>query len=215
MPKEKNVKSWELMFKDKISQLATIDAAHDFLHIQRVVNTARQLCAEQNADANVVIPAAWLHDFIVVPKDDPLRAQASQLAAKAASEYLRSINYPEQFHDAISHAIESHSYSANIAPQTLEAKIVQDADRLDAVGAIGIARCFTVGGMLNRQIYRETDPLCESREPNDQLYTVDHFYKKLFRIVDTLNTESGRAEGVRRKAVMVNFLEQLGRETIA
>lgn len=195
-----------------MSALADQDAAHDFLHFQRVVRTAKKLCAEQNANINVVVPAAWLHDFISVRKDDPLRSQASRLAAKAAIEYLQSIAYPEQYYDEIAHAIESHSYSADIAPQTIEAKIVQDADRLDALGAIGIARCFIVGGLLDRPIYRAHDPFCELRDPEDKSYTVDHFYQKLFKIVDTLQTESGRAEGQRRKAVMEEFLRQLGRE---
>ena len=199
-------------FATKMADMPGQDAAHDFLHFQRVVKTAKQLCAEQGANADVVIPAAWLHDFVNLPKDDPLRSQASRLAAKAAIEYLQSIDYPEQFYSDIAHAIESHSYSANIQPMTIEAKIVQDADRLDSLGAIGIARWFAVGGMLNRQIYNADDPCCEERSPTDDLYNVDHFYTKLASISDTMQTASGRAEGKRRIAVMHDFLQNLAIE---
>lgn len=206
------MKHWEAIFSAKMAELAGSDAAHDLLHFQRVVNMAKQLGEEQGANANVVVPAAWLHDFVLVPKDDPLRSQASRMAAFAAVEFLESVGYPPEFYDGIAHAIESHSFSANIPPQTIEAKVVQDADRLDALGAIGIARCFIVGGILNRAIYRPVDPFCNDREPEDHLYTVDHFYKKLFLIVDTLQTPSGRAEGERRKTVMSEFLQQLDNE---
>ncbi|MFT5043710.1 MAG: hypothetical protein ACI8UP_000677 [Porticoccaceae bacterium] len=206
------MKEWEAKFAIKTAELADQDAAHDILHFQRVVNTAKQLYKENDANFNIVVPAAWLHDFVVIPKSDPLRSHASRLAAKAAVEYLQSVNYPEQFYEDIIHVIESHSFSANIPPQTLEAKIVQDADRLDALGAIGIARCFVAGGILNRPIYCFDDPFCEQRYPEDQLYTLDHFYKKLFQIAASLQTAAGRLEGGQRVAVMREFLHQLDRE---
>lgn len=206
------MKDWEAKFAVKMADLAEQDVAHDMLHFQRVVNTAKQLCEEQDANVNVVVPAAWLHDFVIVPKSDPLRSHASRLSAKAAIEYLQSVNYPEHFYEDIGHAIESHSFSANIPPQTIEAKIVQDADRLDALGAIGIARCFITGGILNRPIYCVHDPFCKERDPDDYLYTVDHFYQKLLQVAASLHTVSGRTEGERRIAVMREFLRQLDRE---
>lgn len=206
------MKEWETIFAIKMAELAGQDAAHDISHFQRVVNTAKQLSKENDANPHVVVPAAWLHDFVIIPKSDPLRSHTSRLAAKAAVEYLQSVNYPEQFLEAIAHAIESHSFSANIPPQTLEAKVVQDADRLDALGAIGIARCFVTGGILNRPIYRVDDPFCEHRDPEDHLYTLDHFYQKLFHIAASLQTSAGRLEGERRMGVMRNFLQQLDRE---
>lgn len=206
------MREWEKTFSIKMSELAGQDAAHDFLHFQRVVNTAKKLCVGQKANLNIVIPAAWLHDFVIVSKDDPLRSQASRLAATAAIEYLESIGYPATYFSGISHAIESHSFSANIPPETIEAKIVQDADRLDALGAIGIARCFITGGILNRPIYCADDPFCETRPPEDQQYTVDHFFQKLFLIADTLQTAAGRAEGERRKELMKEFMHHMKNE---
>lgn len=188
------------------------DVAHDLAHIQRVVKVARQLACEEQADLAVVIPAAYLHDCVSLPKDHAQRHLASTLAGDKAVAFLSSIAYPEKYYDAIHHAIRAHSFSAMIDPQSLEAKIVQDADRLDALGAIGIARCMQVSGALNRTLYASDDPFCEERKPDDARYSIDHFYNKLFQIADSLNTPSARLEGRRREKIMRTFLEQLALE---
>ena len=206
-------RDWEALFEKKIlSSDMGNDPAHDLAHFRRVVATARQLCAEENACWEVVIPAAWLHDLVNVPKNDPRRSQASRLSAEAAIEFLREAGYPEQHFEGIAHAIEAHSFSARIDCRTVEAGIVQDADRLDGLGAIGIARCFAVAGLLKRQLYEPGDPFGESRPLDDLKYTLDHFYVKLFRVVDTLRTVSGRAEGQRRARFMREFLDELAAE---
>jgi len=89
---------------------------------------------------------------------------------------------------------------------------VQDADRLDSLGAIGIARCLLVGGHLNRPLFDFTDPFCDSREPDDSLYTIDHFYTKLFKLPETMQTEAGREEAQRRAALMQAYLDNLRAE---
>ncbi|WP_421849547.1 HD domain-containing protein [Marinomonas sp.] len=189
-----------------------VDAAHDMNHIFRVVKVAKQLVREEKADLAVVVPAAWLHDCVSLPKNHPERYLASSMAGDKAVEFLSSINYPSHYYDAIHHAICAHSFSANISPNSLEAKILQDADRLDALGAVGIARCMQVSGALNRVLYASEDPFCENRQPDDSLYSVDHFYNKLFRIANSLHTVSAQLEGKRREAVMRVFLEQLSLE---
>ncbi len=207
------MQNWEDQFAAKISTIATSeDPAHDLLHFKRVVAMAKKLCAEEGADPAVVVPAAWLHDFVIVPKDSPLRSQASLLAAEKAVEFLCSIGYPEEHHAAIAHAIEGHSFSANIVIRTREAAIVQDADRLDGLGAIGIARCFATAGLLKRAFYNDVDPLCEGRTPDDLHFTVDHFYTKLFKTAETLKTNAGRLEGRRRAELMRAFLSELKKE---
>jgi len=190
------------------------DPAHDLLHIERVVKTARELAEKEGAQLEVVIPAAWLHDFIVVPKNDPRRSQASRLSAEGALKYLREIEYPEEFHASIAHAIEAHSFSANIEPRTLEARVVQDADRLDGLGAIGLARLFVTAGLMRRPLYSNEDPFCEEREPNDTHFTVDHVFRKLFVVADTLKTESGRTEGERRRHILESYLKDLSQEIL-
>jgi uncharacterized protein len=206
-------KTWEKLFEEKIEKVASNDdPAHDLLHFKRVVALAKNLCTQEHGQLEVVIPAAWLHDFVIIPKDSMLRNQASRLSAEKAVEFLNSINYPSCYLDSIAHAIEGHSFSANIEIKTLEAKIVQDADRLDGLGAIGIARCFATAGLLKRPFYSSDDPFCDLRFPDDSQFTVDHFYKKLFKTAETLKTKSGIEEGKRRVNVMKTYLESLRNE---
>jgi uncharacterized protein len=148
----------------------------------------------------------------VVPKDDPQRADASLLAADTATAFLRDTGYPDRWIEPIAHAIEAHSYSGDVSPKTIEAKVVQDADRLDALGAVGIARCFMVGGDLGTNFYHPDDPFCESRPPDDGTYSLDHFYAKLLRLPDTMQTAAGREEAERRAAFMQSYLDQLTSE---
>lgn len=203
----------EKSLERKISEIASLeDPAHDLLHFKRVVKTAKEICAKENAKAEVVIPAAWLHDFVIVPKNDPRRKIASQLSAESAVKFLKELSYPEIYFDEIAHAIAAHSFSANIETKTLEAKIVQDADRLDGLGAIGIARCFATAGLLKRSFYSEQDPFCESRTADDQTFTVDHFFAKLFKTASTLKTTAGQIEGQKRVEVMKQYLKSLANE---
>lgn len=156
-----------------------------------------------------MLAAAWLHDCVVLPKNHFDRKKASLLAGEKAATFLRENRFPDEKVSAVVHAIEAHSFSAGIKPQTIEAKIVQDADRLDALGAIGIARCFAVGGQLERAIYHADDPFCKNRHPDDTHSNVDHFYTKLFRLPDTMNTENARKEAVNRVKFMKDFLKKL------
>ncbi|WP_257972688.1 HD domain-containing protein, partial [Vibrio parahaemolyticus] len=205
----------EPLFLEFMQQEMQVDAAHDIEHVKRVVKTAKQLCDEENADIAIVLPAAYLHDCFTYPKDHPNRKQSSAIAAKKAIAYLESIQYPQHYHDAIAHAIEAHSFSANIRPNTLEAQIVQDADRLDALGAIGVTRCIQVSTHFNAQLYNDNDMFAKERELNDKQFTVDHFQTKLFKIVDTMNTESAKLEANKRKAFMQTYLKQLYDEVTA
>ncbi|HBC3422728.1 HD domain-containing protein [Vibrio parahaemolyticus] len=210
-----SLSQFEPLFLEFIQQEMQVDAAHDIEHVKRVVKTAKQLCDEENADIAIVLPAAYLHDCFTYPKDHPNRKQSSAIAAKKAIAYLESIQYPQHYHDAIAHAIEAHSFSANIRPNTLEAQIVQDADRLDALGAIGVTRCIQVSTHFNAQLYNDNDMFAKERELNDKQFTVDHFQTKLFKIVDTMNTESAKLEANKRKAFMQTYLKQLHDEVTA
>lgn len=219
------MEKWEQKFRDLLLQAGQaqgVDPAHDLAHFERVVATAKALAQAEKARMEVVVPAAWLHDLVNVPKNDPRRSQASRLSAVEAVSYLRSIGYPaefaksiseqEQLLEAIGHAVAAHSFSAQIEPETLEARIVQDADRLDGLGAIGIARCFTVAGLLKRRLYHPESPFGVGRQFDDLVDTVDHFYVKLFKTVETLKTSAGREEGARRAGTMKTFLAELARE---
>jgi uncharacterized protein len=202
----------EKICRDFIAGQDQPDAAHDLAHTQRVVANAKKLLDTETADSEIVVAAAWLHDCIVLPKNHPGRNKASAYAAEKAVSFLKTTDFPPGKFNAVYHAIESHSFSANIAPETIEAQIVQDADRIDALGAIGIARCFTVGGRLDTQIYNQEDPLCENREPDDSRWSVDHFYKKLFLLPGSMNTKSGKKMAGERVKFMKQYLSVLSGE---
>ncbi|MGF1763922.1 HD domain-containing protein [Aliivibrio kagoshimensis] len=203
---------YEKQFLNFIKTEMQQDLAHDFNHVLRVVKTAKSLCDIEGATSEVVLPSAYLHDCFSFPKNHPDRAKSSLIAADKAVEFLIGIGYPAEYLQAIRHAIIAHSFSANVQPETLEAKIVQDADRLDALGAIGVARCIQVSTNLGVALYSDKDPFCDNREPNDRLHTVDHFYTKLFKLADTMNTESAKLEANTRCDFMKSFLKQLGGE---
>jgi uncharacterized protein len=188
------------------------DVAHGLEHVRRVVRNAKMLAAAAGAKPAVVVPAAWLHDCVTVPKDSPQRAQASRLAAAQAVRWLRGWHYPEEFLPDVAHAIEAHSFTAGIAPRTREAKVVQDADRLDAIGAVGLARCLMLGGAMGRPLYAAADPFCASRAPDDRTSAVDHFYTKLLKLEGTMQTAGGRREARARTQFLENFLAQLKAE---
>ena len=190
------------------------DAAHDLHHTRRVVRNAVQLTAEEEADPQVTLPAAWLHDCVAVAKDSPHRAKGSLLAAEAATTFLAEMRYPEAKLPEVFHAIEAHSFSAGIPPRTVEARVVQDADRLDSLGAIGIARCLLVGGHLGRPLLAMNDPFCVERQPDDGRYTIDHFYAKLLKLPATMQTAAGRAEAERRADYMRDYLDRLRDEIL-
>ncbi|GAA5187079.1 HD domain-containing protein [Ferrimonas gelatinilytica] len=204
-------RQWRLQCQ-RWAEAAGSDGAHNLAHIQRVVVTAQRLGQQAGAELAVILPAAWLHDVVLIDKRDPRRSQASLLAADKAVSLLTEHGYPRQYLDAIHHAIAAHSWSAGIEPTTLEAQIVQDADRLDALGAIGLARCLMLGGEFGNQLYHSEDPLASSRPLDDGQYCLDHFFTKLRHLPGQLRTEAGRQEGAKRWALMQTFIDRLQQE---
>ena len=207
-----NLDKLQALCLDYLSDVMASDPAHDISHVQRVVQNTQGLTEAENGNPAITIPAAWLHDCVSVAKDSPLRKQASKLAAEEAVRFLKSVNYPAELLAPIYHAIEAHSFSANITTETLEARIVQDADRLEALGAIGITRCFLTGGSMGTPLYDSADPFSQNREPDDRRFTLDHFYCKLLGLSETMKTAAGKAEAEKRSDYMRAFLQQLGSE---
>ncbi|WP_223788345.1 HD domain-containing protein [Marinicella meishanensis] len=200
---------WTDRLAEHVGHIEAADPGHDFNHIKRVVKSALQFAQAEGANLWVVLPAAWLHDCVPVAKNSPLRSQASQLAADAAVDLLQQWHYPKEHLAAIHHAICAHSYSANIPCQSLEAQVVQDADRMDALGAIGIARTLMVGTGFGHPLTFHEDPFCYHREANDQAAIIDHFYTKLLKLKDSFNTAAARSEATERHQFMQQFLQQL------
>ena len=125
---------------------------------------------------------------------------------------LRTAECPALLIDPICECIRVHAFSRGLVPDTIDGKILQDADRLDAIGAIGIARCFATCAEMAVPFYRSDDPFCDSREPDDKQWGLDHFYRKLLRIPDSLHTAAARAIAGDRVLFMYSFIKQLGRE---
>jgi uncharacterized protein len=184
------------------------DSSHDLGHCRRVWSVARRIAREMGepVDLLVLIAAAYLHDIISLEKNDPHRAKASRMAADEAVVILTALGFPPDKLDAVGHAIEAHSYSAGIAPLTIEAKILADADRMETLGAIGIARIFYVGGRIGTKLFHEEDPLAENRPLEDLRYPLDHFYTKILRLPEAMNTTPGRALAAERIQFIKQFL---------
>ncbi len=206
------IDSWPARFLELLISHTVPDAAHDIEHIHRVVANAQRLSHLENADWAVVMPAAWLHDCVIVPKSSPDRKRASQLAAHQAVAWLEQMGWPHGKLDEIAHAIEAHSFSAGISPRTLEAKVLQDADRLDALGAVGLARTLMLGAEMKRPFYHPSDPFCKARIADDGQYTLDHLYCKLLTLEGTMQTPSGTREAQKRTMFLRHFLGQLAEE---
>ena len=205
-------KQYQAQCESFIAENMKTDLAHDLLHVKRVVKLATLIAKKEKAELNVVLPAAWLHDCVSYPKNHPLRSQSSLHAADKAIQFLSSIEYPKQYLDAIHHAIAAHSYSGGLIANTLEAKIVQDADRLDAIGAIGIARCIQVSSQLKRPLYAPEDAFSEQRTLDDQGFTLDHFYTKLLKLASLMHTQTAQDIAAQRTQFMESYLQQLALE---
>jgi len=182
------------------------DGAHDLNHFDRVWRNARTLLAHHpEADALVVLAACYLHDLVNVPKNDPRRSIASRLSAELARETLAGLGFPPDRLAAVAHAVEAHSFSAGVAATTLEARIVQDADRLDGLGAVGLARMFYIAGRMGSALAHGSDPLARARPLDDKAYSLDHIDAKLARLPGMMQTDAGRALGEARLAMLTDF----------
>ena len=179
------------------------DGAHDAAHLLRVWKNARAIQAIEGGDAEIIAASVVLHDCVAVEKDSPQRALASWLAAEKASRVLTNLAWPKDRIAAVAHAIESHSFSGGIKPESLEAKILQDADRLDSIGFVGVARCFYTAGRMGSALY-STD---ENHPLDDKRYALDHFYTKLLKLSGSFQTRTGTRMAEERDARIRQFLD--------
>ena len=188
------------------------DSAHDFEHIMRVYKNAQKIGKKEKVNMKLVLAAVLLHDIISFPKSDARSKTSSIKSSIAAQRILKNHGFDKKEIKIISDAIRDHSFSRDTVPNTIEGKILQDADRLDAIGAIGIARAFSVGGSGKRPFYNKSDPFCQSRKPEDTIWTLDHFYKKLLFLEKKMNTDTAKKEAVRRTKIMKKFLDDFKKE---
>ena len=178
----------------------TESTGHDYYHIQRVVINARKILITEPADSFVVELAAWLHDL-----GDHKLHDGVDKSEELINDFLSSLDVEQQVIDRIVEVVSQVSFSKGNTPYSIEAEIVQDADRLDAIGAIGIARCFAYGGSKNRILF--------SPHKYEQINSsIQHFYDKLFKLKDKMNTQSARIIANKRHQFMQEYIAEFYQE---
>lgn len=212
-PRNKQIISETVKFVKDI--LTGAEAGHDWWHIYRVLNNARLIAQSQTANNFVIELAALLHDIA----DSKFNDGDENIGPEKAGDFLRSVHVDESIIEHIQHIIRNMSFRSglgNVNFHSKELEIVQDADRLDAMGAIGIARAFAYGGFKNREIYNpEISPalnMSKEEYKNSTAPTINHFYEKLLLLKDKMNTDTGRKLAEERHRFMENYLEQFQNE---
>ena len=205
---------WEERFTDYLkTNTHTKDSSHDLGHFQRVWKAAQHINREEGnvADPLVLLASAYFHDLVSLPKNSPERSSSSRLSAERTAILLTEVftDFPPEKVEGVRHAIHAHSFSAQVEPLTPEAKILQDADRMEALGAIGLARVFYTAGVLHQRLFDGDDPLAQHREPDDQQYSLDHFSVKLFRLPALMNTATGRKLADEKVEYLRQFLQKI------
>ena len=194
------------------AELFPRDAAHDLGHILRVAGHAGALAAEEGADATTCVAAALLHDLVYRPKNHPESPLTARLAAELVPQWCRETPGLEAHAEAIAAAVATHSWSGGQAPGSLEAAVLQDADRLEALGAIGIARVFATGASFGAGLWHPEDPWAGGRDLDDKAWSLDHFERKLLKLAEGMTTAAGRRRAVARQRTMTAYLAALRRE---
>ena len=195
--------------------LKDAEAGHDWWHILRVWNNAKLIGQTGTADMLVVELAALLHDIA----DSKFHGGDEEIGPATAGNFLKSINAEPATIEHVQQIIRHMSFKASfgeVSFQSPELQIVQDADRLDAIGAIGIARAFTYGGYKNREMFNPDIPpalnMTKEEYKNSTAPTINHFYEKLLLLKEKMNTDAGRQIAEERHRFMLTYLEQFQSE---
>lgn len=192
------------------------DPAHDFFHVTRVVGNAIAIARGEDLDAvteAIAATAALLHELFNLPKSHPESSLAGDLCAEHARVLLGDEGAPLEIIDPICSAIRDHAFSKGVNPHALASRVLQDADRLDALGAIGLARMWATCSEMKRPFYSPVDPFCAAgRVPDDKSWGLDHLYKKLLRIPERIHLGTSRRMAHERTAFLRTFVTQLERE---
>jgi uncharacterized protein len=191
--------------------LINAEGGHDWWHIHRVWKTAQHIATAEKADELVVALGALLHDIA----DSKFHNGDETIGPRKAREWLQSLRVEQAVIDHVENIITHISFKGGNHHQpfrSMELDIVQDADRLDAIGAIGIARAFSYGGFKNRLLYDPTVPtnlnMSKEEYKNNNAPTINHFYEKLLLLKDRMNTTTGKELALQRHAFMESYLKQ-------
>lgn len=212
MNQTQNIEIVKKYIKEKLSQDSS---GHDYWHIERVVTNAKKILLHENADSVKVLLSAWLHDI-----GEYKLHNGTDKTKEIVFPLLTSLGYSENFIHEIIQIISEVSYKGghNNPPSSMEAKIVQDADRLDAIGAIGIARAFAYGGSKGRVLFnpeeKPTDYADSNSYQKNTSCTLNHFYEKLLKLKDLMNTETAKKIALQRHNFMHAFLDEFHKEIL-
>jgi len=195
------------------------DTAHGFDHVVRVWRLAMRIGKEEGADLEVLQAAALLHD-VGRPAEQATGACHAEVSAAMAREILGARGIPAARIDAVADAIARHRYRGDLPPESLEARVLFDADKLDAIGAIGVARAYAVAGATGQRLWAEVDPAYAARDPEagrgdlgDDAHTPVHEFRfKLDKLAERMTTSTGRRLAEGRQRTMRAFYERLERE---
>jgi len=150
------------------------DSSHDFTHALRVLKNAERIASCEGGDLEIIIPAALFHDIVVYPKNDPRSKFESDESAEVAKKILINVNeYSSDKIIRVMQVIREHSFRKGIKPKMIESKIIQDADKLEVTGAIGVMRTFSSTGQMKRKFYHDGDPFCKKRIPDSRRFGMD------------------------------------------
>ena len=203
----------EIIKREAKRILSGRDPAHDFYHIMRVYKNAEMIGPPEGSNMSILLPAVLLHDLVIYPKGSSKSSRSSDESADLAENILHRHGYSQYRITQICYCIRVHNYTKRVVPASLEARILQDADRLDALGAIGIARTFSVGGSENRTLYNPDDPFCRlNRNLDDKQWTLDHFQTKLLKLEGSMHTETAKKIARERTRFMILFMRQMQKE---
>jgi len=184
---------------------------HDKFHVERVYNLAERIAEKENADVDVIRAAALLHDIARAMEDEGKIDDHAAEGAKMATVILEEVGFPKEKMDNVIHCIEVHRFRKGVKAKSLEAKILQDADRLDILGAIGIARVFTRGGWSNKPIHDPAVPPKEKYDGRSET-SVNHIQEKILKVKDALNTKAAKEIAEERHKFVEQFLERFLKE---
>ena len=207
-----NPKRKEQLLEIAKQKITSEDPSHDFEHALRVLSNAEHIAKEEKADLDIIIPASLFHDIVNWPKNHPNAKLSSQQSAVVTKRILEEINYPQEKIEKVCYAISVCSFGKGIVPELLEAKILQDADGLEATGAIAIMRTFCTTGQLKRQFYHPIDPFCKKRSPDGIKYALDLFWERLLKIEKRVHTKTAKKIAKRRTKFLLSFLKELDQE---
>ncbi len=185
---------------------------HDYEHVLRVYKNVQMISQTEEADKYVVEPAAMMHDLGRADEFKDPSIDHALRSAELAEPILYEAGYAPYIADKVLQAIRQHRFSTGIVPDSIEGKVLQDADRLDALGAIGVMRWVSAINALNTLLYDPQDPFAERRVLDDKEYGIDHFYVKLLKLTGMMHTGSAKEIALARTEYMHGFLEQFRKE---